>query len=738
MCRAALVALALLCTTATAHAADPKTDRLVALGKVWGKAKFFHPYMTTRTVDWDAPLIAAIPKARAAATDDDFAKVVDEMLATLKDPVSRVTRPAPPPTMAAASASAASPVTITRLDKGVLVIDLPAIEDLGGPEVEAALDAVPLAFDGVKAIVIDLRFAKAEPMWLGWRLESWAPLLLPPGSVGPSMRAIVHDGYAPQGKMMSSGGYSTYAKTTIGATYRTDPAAKRPSPDVRVVLLVNDRVALDAGPWTLQQSGHGFVVAQGQARYTHGDWAVVELPGGHVASVRTTEWSEAGFGADVTVAAKQDGLKKALALARKTGPIKPRTARAAALALPRFVADEPYAAMTEPAVEYRLLALYKVWTVIDEFYPYLPLIGDWDAVLPEFVPRFESATTADAYARALLELGTRVPDGHTGVWGLDAITKVWGQALLDLDLRWIEQQAVVTRIHAPAAISAGLAVGDVILAIDGEAMATRIARLLTYTSASTEATRYRNVLRYALSGPPGNAVLSVRDAKGKTKELTIARAETRTPRPPPTTPPYRLIGTDLGYVVLAELTVAQVAPMFEALKTTKAIIFDMRGYPQGTAWSIAPRLNTRRARNGALFHRRYVDPSTGGTNLQTIEFYQPLPTTTEWIYQGKTVMLIDDRTQSQAEHTGLFFNAANGTRFVGTPTAGANGDVTTMQLPGGVTWMFTGHDVRHADGRQLQRVGLQPDVRVEPTLKGIRAGQDEVLDRAIALLRTGK
>jgi C-terminal processing protease CtpA/Prc len=95
-------------------------------------------------------------------------------------------------------------------------------------------------------------------------------------------------------------------------------------------------------------------------------------------------------------------------------------------------------------------------------------------------------------------------------------------------------------------------------------------------------------------------------------------------------------------------------------------------------------------------------------------------------------MLIDERTQSQAEHTGLFLEAANGTKFVGTPTAGANGDVTTLVLPGGLSMSFSGHSIRHADGRQLQRVGLVPDLLVKPTIAGIRAGRDEVLERALA------
>ncbi|MGI8550126.1 MAG: S41 family peptidase [Dehalococcoidia bacterium] len=73
--------------------------------------------------------------------------------------------------------------------------------------------------------------------------------------------------------------------------------------------------------------------------------------------------------------------------------------------------------------------------------------------------------------------------------------------------------------------------------------------------------------------------------------------------------------------------------------------------------------------------------------------------------------------------------------IVGSATNGANGDVTRVALPGGIGVRFSGHDVRHADGRQLQRVGIQPDIEVYPTIAGLRAGRDEVLEAALALLR---
>jgi len=81
--------------------------------------------------------------------------------------------------------------------------------------------------------------------------------------------------------------------------------------------------------------------------------------------------------------------------------------------------------------------------------------------------------------------------------------------------------------------------------------------------------------------------------------------------------------------------------------------------------------------------------------------------------------------------------AANGTKFIGSPTQGANGDVTNLSVPGGIVVRFSGQGVWHADGRQLQRVGLQPTVEVHPTLAGIRAGKDEVLDKAIKYLVHG-
>ena len=71
----------------------------------------------------------------------------------------------------------------------------------------------------------------------------------------------------------------------------------------------------------------------------------------------------------------------------------------------------------------------------------------------------------------------------------------------------------------------------------------------------------------------------------------------------PATPAYRKLSSEIGYADLTGLVPGEVDPMFAAFKGTRGLILDMRGYPRGTAWAIAPHLNVKQAKVGARFRR---------------------------------------------------------------------------------------------------------------------------------------
>lgn len=103
-------------------------------------------------------------------------------------------------------------------------------------------------------------------------------------------------------------------------------------------------------------------------------------------------------------------------------------------------------------------------------------------------------------------------------------------------------------------------------------------------------------------------------------------------------------------------------------------------------------------------------------------------------YDGKLVVLVNEQTQSQAEYTAMAFRAGKNTTIIGSTTAGADGNVSSIPLPGGLKSMISGIGVYYPDGKETQRVGIIPDLEVKPTIKGIRENRDELMEKAIELI----
>lgn len=71
---------------------------------------------------------------------------------------------------------------------------------------------------------------------------------------------------------------------------------------------------------------------------------------------------------------------------------------------------------------------------------------------------------------------------------------------------------------------------------------------------------------------------------------------------------------------------------------------------------------------------------------------------------------------------------------MGSTTAGADGNVSTIKLPGNLNAIFTGLGVYYPDKSETQQIGIVPDIEVKSTIQGIREGRDEVLEAAINYL----
>ena len=89
------------------------------------------------------------------------------------------------------------------------------------------------------------------------------------------------------------------------------------------------------------------------------------------------------------------------------------------------------------------------------------------------------------------------------------------------------------------------------------------------------------------------------------------------------------------------------------------------------------------------------------------------------------------KTPKVAEYVAMAFKTKPNTIFIGSTTAGADGDVSIFVLPGDVKIMITGTGIYYPDGSETQQLGILPDFVVKPTINGIKEGKDELLNAAI-------
>lgn len=72
-------------------------------------------------------------------------------------------------------------------------------------------------------------------------------------------------------------------------------------------------------------------------------------------------------------------------------------------------------------------------------------------------------------------------------------------------------------------------------------------------------------------------------------------------------------------------------------------------------------------------------------------------------------------------------------KLIGSTTAAADGNVSPIVLPGNIQTGISGIGVYYPDGRETQQVGIIPNIAVKPTIAGVAAGRDELLEKALEI-----
>jgi len=396
---------------------------------------------------------------------------------------------------------------------------------------------------------------------------------------------------------------------------------------------------------------------------------------------------------------------------------------------PEFTNEKVYSKMEYSDTGIKLLAIFRYWNMIEYFFPNRHLMDEnWDAILKEFIPRMVATKDQKEYTFTLLELIGKIQDTHANIWRYNGvISDYFGQNIAPIGLKFVENKAVVVKLYDEFK-DENLQIGDVILAVNGVKVEDWIKNNLKYFPASNYPTQLRDISQRILRTNEQTISLTIENILGQ-KEVVVNTVKDK--YFPNAAVSHKIINENIGYIYPGSLKKGEINEIMDKFLDKKGLIVDLRCYPSDfIVFRLSNYLLNEKKdfvkftagdiKTPGLFTFRGGEMRVGGKNKN--------------YFKGKVVIIVNEETQSNAEYTTMALLVAPNAIVLGSTTAGADGNVSGITLPGNIFTYISGIGVLTPDGSETQRIGIVPDVKIEPSINGIRVGKDEVLEKAIELI----
>ncbi|MCW3120360.1 MAG: peptidase [Chitinophagaceae bacterium] len=375
----------------------------------------------------------------------------------------------------------------------------------------------------------------------------------------------------------------------------------------------------------------------------------------------------------------------------------------------------------------RLSDVAIAWNVFQHFFPYwsdaskTPQQLFHDALIKTYTDK-----NANDFFYTTKLMCTTLNDGHM-FYNSNGINEASAPLILAR-----AKGKMVIRFVLDSALNSSISARDVIDAVDGQEAILVLKQKMQYMSGSPQC-KERDALTYLLTGPKAKPVSLTLHHQDKIVSLSVNRGS-----PPAFFRPGNfslnpvhngLLKDGIYYYDLSgDSVLAEIRRQLPQLLQAKAVIMDMRGYPKASMESlICQLLKHDKTATGCMGRNIFIRIISRLSTILWIGNSDGLLHIGTRIYH-----LIDASTQSAAESYSGYFKDFKLATIIGRPTAGANGGIAEFRLPAMNNRFYSGQLVTNHDGSKEHINGIIPDIVVEPTIKGITEGRDEILERAIA------
>ncbi|MCD4817962.1 MAG: hypothetical protein K8S23_04665 [Candidatus Cloacimonetes bacterium] len=704
-------------------------DKLYEFGKIWGEIKYFNPYIHINNVDWNKAYSDCYTKIKNCNKIDFLNVINDELLSKLNDPLARIEF------SKSKEVDCYSENYFKMSSDSIIILKL---TDWANNNVDSLIRKAIENRQNAKGLVLDLRNLVEEGEKRIYSKLDENQLLRYFSSVGQKRTSnlkMEYEGFPNERTPENVTFYKSYFK--IQNKFKIPVFAK--SVEVPIIIISGKGDPLSANILDLRNNNKCKVISIKDTftNISDPDNASINTKFGKIAysiQIPIFENSKKPVYSDFIIEKIPDDKIIEFALKEIVNYSKPSPQTESVDISSAIKMDIDFNENTFPSEIERVMAVTKLYIVINYFYPHKKAMNcNWDDIYKIFIKKAISCVNRNDYINLIKEMSAFTEDSHVFLWYTreNAIRKI------PLTAIYLEKKMIISEIiNEEFQTLHNVEIGDEIIEINGKSIGKLIEEQKIYISASREITLLRELIRILLideiNKPFSLKLLSKtglnKTVSGKYGEFIISDNYKKKSEES-----IKELTDYILYVKLYTLSADDIPELERKLTKFKNVIFDMRGYP--SYYEIVTLLKK-------ICKNDYFD---WGKDKIPIISYNPATEDDNFFafktliskskafpkFNNKIAVLINDETQSYAEAISDALRVNSEAILIGSNTAGANGDITFMSLPGNLDLMFSQMDALIADGTSMHKVGLFPDIEVYPTIGGISAGRDELIEKAI-------
>ena len=325
----------------------------------------------------------------------------------------------------------------------------------------------------------------------------------------------------------------------------------------------------------------------------------------------------------------------------------------------------------------RLLNLFRYWNIVEYFFPYKYQTDlSWDKVLKKMLPKFINPATEIDFHMAMLELIASINDSH-GLFKTRQTRSFFGYYYLPARFKLLEGKAVITGFYNDSIGRLdGLKKGDVITKVNGQTVQSIFNRREKYICGSNLSKKKINAYDAIFNGSTGSVMLTYqRKGEVYTNSFKCYKFSKFNYKWQPPTEKYKILDDNIGWVDVGMLEKDEVIPVMEDLKKTRAIILDLRKYPNDVVFLFADYISSQKK---SFYKKIYPDLNYPGKFVWKTG--KECGNDGSLKYTGKVVVLVDVATRSAGEFVTMGLQTGDNVTTIGSRTSGADGNISRFKM----------------------------------------------------------